>query len=223
MPRLKSPSPIASYHPSETWPEGNEQSASHALRAFVGGVFIVVWIVALGLIIAGLMTGHWVVLPHPEVGESLTPTEPEFSGSADAELTALHFLYADCPCSRRVLNHVLDRQTIAGVCEKIVLIGDDHTIRGLALSSGYQFEAVAADELKAQYGVEAAPLLVVTDPKANIVYSGGYTTRKQGPAILDVATITALTKGKSPACLPVYGCAVSQELQALVDPFGLKY
>ncbi len=140
MPRYKSPRPAPDYHPSATWPESQEQSETYPVRSFVGGVVIVAWIVAVALVIAALMTGHWVVLPHPKAGENLTPTLSDISDSTDAELTALHSLYADCPCSRRVLNQVPARHPIDRVREETVRIGDAQSANGLALSRRYQFD-----------------------------------------------------------------------------------
>lgn len=207
---------------------GNEaveqpQPPGSTITAFAGGMLLVVWLVSLGLIIASLMTGHWVVLPHPSVGDVLQPGPEAPSRHTENGLTAFHFLYADCPCSQRILRHVIDRETVPGISERIVLVGSDPIIEQRAKSRGYECESISADILQSRYGVQAAPLLVVTGASGAIVYSGGYTARKQGYQIRDVETLTALVSGDRPSSLPVYGCAVSQELQSLIDPFRLKY
>jgi len=52
---------------------------------------------------------------------------------------------------------------------------------------------------------------------------GGYTERKQGFDIQDVSIVERLRNEKSVAELPLFGCAVSRSLQALLDPLGIKY
>lgn len=205
----------------------DKQSWGDSLRAMLGGIFICMWTAALGLIIAALMTGHWVILPHPKVGETLQGNDLNAEPANNPQLTAAHFLYADCPCSRRVLEHVLDRDPVDGVREKIVLIDDrpaaNDSTTANATNRGFEIETVTPAELKNRYGIEAAPLLVVANGSKKIVYSGGYTARKQGPNIQDTTILTALANGNSPKNLPVFGCAVSEELQALLDPLKLKY
>jgi hypothetical protein len=55
-----------------------------------------------------------------------------------------------------------------------------------------------------------------------VVYSGGYTSRKQGPEIEDVAIVAAVRAQKVPKTLPVFGCATARELASALDPLGLK-
>ena len=208
-------------------------------KSVAGGVALMLWATILSVVIASLMVGHWVTLPHPEIGDQLAigqqssgetansetanseTAEPEVSDAGN--LTAYHFLYGECPCSQRILKRLLARPTLRGINEKIVLIGDNAEVVANASACGYKLDVVTPPELNTKYGVESAPLLVVTDRDAKILYSGGYTTRKQGPVIQDEAILLALMDGRVAEDLPVYGCAVSRELQALVDPFRLKY
>lgn len=197
-------------------------------KPVAGGVALTVWAAALSVVIASLMVGHWVSLPHPDLGEQLTvPTK--FLGSttedsgATGQLIAYHFLYGECPCSQRILHRLLKRPSLDGISEKIVLIGENAEVVENARNMGYQLDVVTPMELSSRYGVQSAPLMVVTDPDSKILYSGGYTTRKQGPAIQDESILLSLMEGRIANDLPVYGCAVSRELQTLVDPFRLKY
>ncbi|MEL6111128.1 MAG: hypothetical protein AAFU85_34405 [Planctomycetota bacterium] len=168
-----------------------------------------------------LTAGHWISLPSPSVGESFTPEQlPE---NPRVELRAFHFLYGDCPCSRRVLDEVIERQPVNGVIERIVVIGDQKTDVQMAEASGFEVDRCAPLEADAKYGVSAAPLLVVTLGDGTILYSGGYTSRKQGPDNQDVRILSSLSRGEEVENLPVYGCAVSEDLKQLVDPFRLKY
>ncbi len=174
-------------------------------------------------IVAYLMISHWAVLPHPRVGDA------QFSERLQAaELgrtpnwSAVHFLYDDCPCSRRVLQHVIDSQPIPGVTERVVLISKE-CLRAELGRGDLQVEYVTPENLKQRYGVESAPLLVVMDTNQSVRYSGGYTSRKQGPKMMDREIIAQLVAGQSAMELPLYGCAVSTQLQRAIDPLGFKY
>ena len=190
---------------------------------FVHGV-LAVWACLMILIGGSLMVSHWVPLPRPEIDDaawSVTLANAQ-SELATGRWTALHFLYAECPCSRRVLEHVIDQSPRADVWERIVLIGNDPELAERIKSHGYEVDCVSPDELKLKYGVEAAPLLVVSDPQGTPRYAGGYTSRKQGPDIQDRKIIASLMAGQHVEAMPLYGCAVSRSLQSIVDPLGLK-
>ena len=173
-------------------------------------------------ITAYLMIGHWAVLPHPETNDSDWQVRLTAAPSVDhKQWTAIHFLYDNCACSRRVLEHVLVSSPIEGVTERIVLISDnpqEFKREGRFI----EVEYVTPARLKERYGVESAPLLVVMDGQQNVRYSAGYTARKQGPEIKDREIISRLLKGDEVTELPLYGCAVSAEMKKLIDPLGLK-
>jgi hypothetical protein len=116
----------------------------------------------------------------------------------------------------------LERSPQQCVHEHIVLIGGENELAARAQSHGYSVDHVSPEQLKAQYGIEAAPLLAVVDPQRRVRYAGGYTARKQVLDIHDLAIITDLMNGQRVSTLPVYGCAVSKSLQEIVDPLGIK-
>ncbi len=194
-------------------------------KRLLASVTLPLWAVGMTVIVSCLMVGHWVSLPKPEVGQTLIPTTAISQPKVSKEMpyTAFHFLYADCPCSRRVLTHVLDRAPVHGVAENLVIIGSKtEELAANALRQGFALDAVAEDELLGKYGVESAPLLVVVDQSGQIVYSGGYTSRKQGLDYHDVNVLQALLDGEAVENFPLYGCAVSERLKDLVDPLGIK-
>ena len=169
------------------------------------------------------MVGHWVTLPHPDENDEMRPSGIHRVVNVHSENTlAFHFLYGDCPCSRRVLRHVVDRMPLDGAREHIVLIGQDDELVQLAQSQGFSVDVVTPRTLKQTYGVEAAPLLVVTDGEGRIQYSGGYTSRKQGLDIQDIKIIQQVMVGDKPIDLPLYGCAVSKKLKSIIDPLHFK-
>lgn len=103
-----------------------------------------------------------------------------------------------------------------------MLIGGDSELATRVAERGYTVDIVSPAELEKKYGVVAAPLLMFIDPQGQLRYSGGYTDRKQGIAIRYNPIVTELLHGKTVEALPVYGCAVSKGLQAIVDPLRLK-
>jgi hypothetical protein len=182
------------------------------------------WAVLMVIIGASLMVNHWVPLPRPELEQSVGKTSLAGLQTVDAEnrWVAIHFLYADCPCSRRVLDHLLEQPPRMDVSELVVLIGDAEELALKAEAQGYAVDAVAPEELLAKYGVEAAPLLMVFDTTGQQRYVGGYTSRKQLLNIQDRVILEKLQSGQEVEPLPLFGCAVSARLKSLVDPFGLK-
>ena len=196
---------------------------SQRLAKLLPHSFLAVWGMLLSVVVASLMIGHWVSLPHPQAGQRLpSATQVSRAGEQDVQCAAFHFLYGDCPCSRRVLKKVIARQPVPGACETIVFIGEDAEFEAKAAECGFRVETLAREELKAKYGIESAPLLVVTDGQGIIQYSGGYTSRKQGLDIQDEELIRAVLAGNPREGLPLYGCAVSKELKSIVDPLDLK-
>ncbi|MCA9198191.1 MAG: hypothetical protein KDA87_11660 [Planctomycetales bacterium] len=185
---------------------------------------LLVWLSAMSLVTASLMVSHWVPLPQPEADS------PELAAKLNQAITApaptwraFHFLYSDCPCSRRVLRKILERSPMNGVVERIVLVGRANEWETRIRDLGYEFHPLDSVELESNYGIRAVPSLVVVSAAGNICYSGGYTARKQGPDIADQRIIQSVLAGEDIESFPVYGCAVAKNLQDIVDPLGLKY
>ena len=190
---------------------------------YVQRLFFPVWGFGLLIICASLMAGHWVTLPHPERGEVMAANVgfPRFPVDHE-QVYAFHFLYGDCSCSRRVLKHVLARSPVPNAKERIVLIGEDPESEAHAIALGFEVHTVTPPQLKEIYGVESAPLLMVSDLEGTIRYAGGYTSRKQGLDIQEMEIIQKAIANQDIDGLPLYGCAVSKSLRAIVDPLDLK-
>lgn len=183
-------------------------------------VFLIIWAVSLTAVGAALMVSHWVPLPSPQPGELVF--SDNLPPAATGQWVAVHCLYAECPCSRRVLDHVITRPPRTDVFEHIVLVGNAAKTPASVKHWRLSTELVSPEQFKSRYGLEAAPLLVVLDPDRQVRYVGGYTERKQGFNIQVDQILTRLLAGEDVQSLPVYGCAVSKGLQALVDPLRIK-
>lgn len=180
----------------------------------------------IGLLIgASLMVGHWYTLPRPQTDDSglATALGSLRRGNEGDSWLATHVLYSECRCSRRILTHLFERGPVPGVAEKILLVGKNAEYERRGREAGFEVKVVSARELADDFHVQAVPLLVVQDGSNAVRYLGGYTDRKQGPDIRDASVIRDLMAGQARRELPLFGCAVSRKLQALLDPLGLKY
>jgi hypothetical protein len=183
------------------------------------------WLPLAFVVTTTLMVGHWVTLPRPEPGDAQLTAALEGVRDARKERgwLAAHVLYAQCSCSKKLLDHLTSRAHPAGVDEVLLLVGDGPEMAARASAHGYRVVSIKPEELKSRFNLSAAPLLVVADPAGHVRYTGGYTTHKQGPAPQDVAILASVMSTRQVAELPVFGCAVSKQLQALLDPLALKY
>ena len=202
---------------------------SHSRLARLAARFTIAFWVPIVLVIgAYLLGGHLLTLPAP------TRENPQLTHAIAAIQIAdgrdrwvvLHVLYEDCRCSARMLNHLLSRGADPTIIERIVFVETSvhepsaaGSVR--AESRGFGFERLSAEELGARYGVQAAPLMVVADPKGVVRYIGGYTDRKGSLQFRDREIVRALRAQNDVAALPVFGCPVSKALDDAVDPFGL--
>lgn len=209
-------------------------AAPHApstAEVWAGRVFMIVWIPLLVAVIGTLMVGHWAPLPKPAVADerldaalgAIEPVEVDAPAASGDGLTAFHVLYADCRCSRRVVAHLLESERPQDLDEVVLLVGEDEDLAEACREAGFAVHAFSQEELRARFGVESAPLFVVTDAGGTSRYVGGYTDRKQGLDHRDLEFVERIRAGEEVVSLPVYGCGVSASLQESLDPLGVKY
>lgn len=183
-----------------------------------------IWASVAFVLAATLMVAHTYALPRPETDN------PALARALAAERLpadrqrwqAVHFLYGACRCSQRVLSHLAERKALPDVSERLVLVGAQTSFEAAARGAGYAVDVITPEQLSARYGLTAAPLLVVADPEGRVRYVGGYSERKQGLELADLAIIAELRAGRTRVELPLFGCAVSRSLQTLLDPLGLR-
>ncbi len=182
------------------------------------------WAAASLVVMATLMVGHWYTLPRPATSnETLHAAMAELRPEGFDGFLVVHFLYVDCRCSQRIFDHLLEHERPRDVREAVVLVDDDPEFREAATKRGFDVIVVTAEELATRFGVTGAPLFAVANERDTVRYLGGYTDRKQGLDVRDVAIVTDLQNQRATAELPLFGCATSVELQELLDPLGLKY
>lgn len=182
-----------------------------------------VWLVGVAAIVAMLMVGHVVALPRPDRtdGELAASLASLRARGGPPSWMAVHVLGAECDCSRRIADHLLDAARPAGVSEVVLLVGHDDELAD-RLRHRMTVVEVTPEELGRRFHIEAAPLLLAVDPAGTVRYSGGYTDRKRGPEIEDLKILAELTGGRQVAVVPVFGCAFGESLKKELDPLGLK-
>lgn len=196
-----------------------------AASARAGKVALAVWALLAFLITGSLASAHLYTLPappkaKPQLVQALAARrQPGERG----HVSVSHVLYAACPCSQRIVDHLVQRGARGDVAESVLLVGNDRTLAKRLERAAYRVEIVSPRALREHYAIEAAPLLIISQPNDTIAYLGGYTERKQGLPIRDVELIERVKRGASLLELPLFGCATSRALQRLLDPFALKY
>ena len=188
-------------------------------RAVVPALFVA-WFCLSSVVVGTLMVGHWVTLPTPDRDDARTSLDG--LRTTDAPLLVVHVLYADCACSRRIFDHLADSARPEHAEEVVLLVGAAPEFEARAPNNGIRIHRVKAKALKTEFGIESAPLLAVLS-RTRVEYIGGYTERKQGPAFRDVAIVDRIASDLEAKELPLFGCGVSAQLQALLDPLHIKY
>ena len=163
---------------------------------------------------AGLLARHVVALPSPAsaklgpmLGALRTPAE-------QGQWLAVHVLYDDCRCSNRIADHLVQTTRPGEWSEMVLWAGSQQP--PAELDRRFDVRRVSGAEL-AELGIEAAPSMVALDPSNRVVYSGGYTDRKQGPVIEDRRILADARAARPIEKLPVFGCAVSSRLKTALS------
>lgn len=186
---------------------------------------LALWAIIGFVIIGALAIAHDATLPRPPRAkpELVRALAARTTVAERGRYTVTHVLYAECTCSQRILDHLAQRGARRDVSESAILIDPGPELVQRLQAAHYRVETLTPLELQARYAIESAPLLIVADPAHQIRYLGGYTEHKQALDIRDDAIIDSVLAGRDEADLPLFGCAVSERLQKMLDPLGLKY
>lgn len=177
------------------------------------------WFVASTLVSATLLARHLIPLPD---GAALDPRlgalRPADAGSG---WLLVHVLYAECPCSERIVHHLAQRGRIAGASEVVLWVGDAPALEAELVAAHFPIQRADAGDLRARFGIEAVPLLAILSPENVVRYRGGYAARKQAYEIGDVASYERARSGLDQRPMPIFGCAISERLERILDPLQL--
>jgi hypothetical protein len=182
------------------------------LTALLSRFGLLLWALATVVVGGALMVLH----------DGVLPVQPLAAAAPTPRWTALHVLAAKCPCSMRVLNHLVERGPLPTLDERVALVDGTPALADRLTARGFQVDVVTAEQLETRYGGIAAPVLQLRRPDGTVAYQGGYAARANLPAD-DVRLIAAAQAGQPAAPYPAFGCAVSRKLQDQMDPFRLKY
>jgi hypothetical protein len=195
-----------------------EESSWCAVRRAALWIALPAWFLVTSLVSATLLARHSVPLPSGTASDArLATLRPEGTSG----WLVVHVLYAKCACSVRIVRHLTERGPSQDARERVLWIGSEPALEGELERAGFSRTVATADELMPRFGIDAAPLLVILDPQNRPRYRGGYTDRKQAYEVRDLELLREVMSDGAPSALPLFGCAVSQRLRELVDPFNL--
>jgi hypothetical protein len=178
-------------------------------RSIVRGA-VLAWFAAMVVVGASLLAKHVAALPVPTKSAALSKSLAELRPRGSHDWLAVHVMYAECRCSQRIVEHLVTTRRPAGWREVVLWVGKAEPSAELARR--FDVRKLRPNDL-ARLGIDAAPLLVALDPNDGVRYVGGYTERKQGPAIEDLRLLADARRSSVTSSLPVLGCAVSERLK----------
>lgn len=177
---------------------------------------IAVWFVGISVPLMVKMGGHYAALPGPTVSARPGSTNP---------WEAIHILSAECGCSGVVADYLASRRTATGLNETVWVLDGQAEWEPALIAAGFQVEHRDAESLALTEGIQGVPWLLLRQSAGQATYSGGYSSSppRPGGEFQDIALWRKLAGGSSDLTpLPAYGCATSQKLKGLTDPFSLK-
>jgi hypothetical protein len=186
-------------------------------------VALAAWFATMVAVSAVLLGRHLLPLPPPSgndpaLASSLAGLRRAEDGS---RFLAVHVLYSECKCSTDIAEHLLTSERPSDVVEVVLFVGENKELEDKLSARGFGVKRIDADELVGSYRIGAVPMLVVLAPDGTVRYAGGYTTRKQGPDPRDLSIIARARNERNLAALPLFGCAVAEELRRRLDPTGI--
>ncbi len=198
------------------------QSVKHDHRT---SWFFAAWVVG-AVLTGGILTSFHQPFRLPDAQALSVVLAQNRKDSASPQWKVTHVLSGGCGCSRRVLEHLLQRRALPGVSEQILIVdGGESYLPGTGdvlsrlQQSGIELRHVSDEELQQKLGLRGVPILIVTTPENKVAYLGGYGTA--GDRFEEIFSKVSL--GTAVAPLPVVGCAVGRRNRRVADPFRLKY
>jgi thioredoxin-related protein len=119
---------------------------------------------------------------------------------------------------------LMKRKPASDINEQVFIIGkNDQWIKSLK-EKGYFVINADMDEFVKKYSINAVPQLSIFDNKNNLLYSGGYTS-KRGPASIveDRLIYQELKEKQETSERPIFGCLNGSINRKNADPLKIKY
>jgi len=181
-----------------------------------GLLLSVLWIGGVTFFMASLATIH---------GVSFFPDKNVAPSQATAgRWTLTHVIGEGCKCSRQVYLYLLKRGPLSDADENVVILGKMPQEAQELQAHGFKVSFREARSLASEKAI-GVPFLLITSDKGEAVYAGGYASSeiRESTAIQDLSILASLHDGKVAKEFPIFGCAVSQHIQSLIDPMKFKY
>ncbi|MBK1878289.1 hypothetical protein [Pelagicoccus mobilis] len=197
---------------------GAESTKSKRVRRSILVSLVCLWVVSISVPLGLFSASHMAVLPVAE--ESVIESSENWEG-----WRLVHVLAEDCPCSKSVIEYLVQRNAQQTLVEEVVLLdGSDALVDRLRMS-GFSVTVLEAEDLCESLGSEGVPFFQVIEGGRSPRYSGAYfdSAHRATNGFLDLKTYSRIKDGGFVLNRPVFGCATSERLRALLDPFGLKY
>jgi hypothetical protein len=191
-------------------------------RRWIGTSILVIWAPVTLLVTAALMVNHVVAMPAPTEIERLTGAVLALRHPSDDRRLVVHVVADGCSCTDSLFDHLTERGPQADTDEWVVFVGEDPVRERSVRDRGFALRSTTRAGLQAEFGLEAAPILIVADRAGGLAYVGGYYRYPAAVAPLDESVLSAVGRGERPDGLPIFGCAVSERLAEQLDPLGLQ-
>lgn len=136
----------------------------------------------------------------------------------------LHFLGGDCACSENIYLSLLKRGPEKDLNEKVFIIGLNMLWEKKLKEKGYIVTSGTMDYFAKNFSITAVPQLSIFDERQNLIYSGGYTSKRSPSSeSQDQQIVKELRKNHSANERPIFGCINGIKNRNQSDPFGIKY
>ncbi len=187
-------------------------------RRILVGAFFAFWAASISIPLGLFSAAHQAVLPVAQ--KSLAPDSIIEGG----KWGLVHVLAEDCPCSRSVLEYLVERGSSGALVEEVILLDASEQASARLRAAGFSVSSVEGEELCSAFGSEGVPFFQVVKGEGDPEYSGAYfdTAFRANSGFRDLSTAERLQSGGFVFNRPVYGCATSDRLKAVLDPLGLK-
>jgi hypothetical protein len=185
-----------------------------AMKSVITAIALIIWAPVTILFTSLLMVNHTIAMPMPNDLQQVEQGLVEWLGRGDA---VVHVLYANCSCTDSLVEHLVQRGSTPALREVVVFVGTSTLSQERLADVGFEWHQWSQLELTERTGLEAAPLLVIRQHNRLDYFRFPGANRP-----LDVRIIDDTTTGDPPKPLPIFGCAVSPSLRAIVDPLGLQ-
>jgi hypothetical protein len=192
------------------------------MKGLAGKLLLAAWAVVTLVAISSLAVSHTAAMPEPARGGRLAGAALALRQDASRPFL-VHVISARCSCTERLFAHLMERGAFPGTGEVVLFVGEDAAKQAAAARAGFRFLALSAEDLARRFELEAAPVLLAFDASGRMRYAGGYFSHPSTIFPQDASIHAELAQGATPRPLPVYGCAVSANLQKKVDPLGIVY